>query len=135
MRIVSSDYARIFEVGTFEIWSALSATIEVLISRKRKDITLALNFLSNGVCESKDCIECAKEFNLIRDCLSQFPPDNVVYDASNRSYVPDWAKNISPVITSCANFFTTSDGQDLLFEIVSILCYGGITGHRITIEN
>lgn len=41
---------------------------------------------------------------------------------------------MSPVITSCANLYTTKDGRDLLFEIVSILCYGYYSNTDIHIE-
>ncbi len=133
MKIVSSDYKRTVDIGSIEIWDALCATVKTLL-KKEGDITLALNFLLNGSCESGNCIECAREINLIRDRLSQFSPNKVVYVESDRSYIPDWAKMISPVITSCANFFLTAEGKDLLFEIVSILSYGGLTDHAISLE-
>ena len=135
MKIISSDYARVIDVGSSEVWNALCATVKVLLSKKQAAIVHALEFMSSGVCESENCIECAKEINRVRDLLSQFSLDKIVYDETKKSFVPDWAKSISPVITSCANFFTTADGEDLLFEIVSILSYGGLTGHRVTVEN
>ena len=134
MRIVSSDYKKIVDVGSTEIWDALCATVKVLLSKKQGDIALAISFLSNGSCEAKNCIECAREINLIRDRLSQFPPNKVVYSTNDRSYIPNWAKSISPVITSCANFFLTADGNDLLFEIVCALTYGGLIGQTISLE-
>ena len=60
----------------------------------------------------------------MRDKLSNYPPEELVYDINDRSKHAPWEGNISPVVTSCANFYTTADGKDLLFEIVSILTYG-----------
>lgn len=134
MRIVSSDYKRTVDIGTAEIWEAFVGTVKVLLVQEQDDIPFALQFLLTGRCDPNQCIESAREMNLVRDRLAQYPPSKIVYNINDLSFVPNWAKTISPVITSCASFFTTSDGKDLLFETVSILCYGGVTGHGIMVE-
>lgn len=55
----------------------------------------------------------------MRDKLSNYSPEDLVYDIDDRSKHAPWEANISPVVTSCANFYTTADGKDLLFDIVS----------------
>lgn len=57
-----------------------------------------------------------------------------MYDIDNPKLLAPWKDNLSPVVTSCANMFTTADGQDLLFEIVSILCYTQVTKTNIVSE-
>lgn len=37
-----------------------------------------------------------------------------------------WKGKLSPVITACANLYTTADGKDLLLEVVCILSYAQI---------
>ena len=133
MIIVSSDENRIVEIGTSDIWMSLCATIEVRLDYFSDEIPLAIQFLRTEKCEAKDGNASARQFNLIRDELAKFKPDKVVYDINDIDRAAPWANNISDVITSCANFYTTSDGKDLLFEIVSILCYAGIVGVDVAI--
>ena len=126
MIIVSSDGNRIVEIGNSDIWISLCSTIAVRLNYNEEDIPLVLKFLRTGKCVAKEGNATARQFNLVRDELSKFAPDKVVYDIAEMTKEAPWGVNISDVITSCANFYTTSDGKDLLFEIVSILCYAGI---------
>ncbi|SDJ15875.1 Imm70 family immunity protein [Proteiniclasticum ruminis] len=88
-----------------------------------KNINLAMNFLNTGKCSAKNAFETANHFNLIRDAFSQITPSNTVYDKNNRSIEAPWSSNLSGIDTACGNLYTTSDGKDLLFEVVSILTY------------
>ena len=99
-----------------------------------KEIPLAIQFLEAGFCSSQKAMETARQFNLVRDMLSQYPPEKLVYDIKDPNGPAPWDNNISSVVTSCANFYTTADGEDLLYEIVSILCYAGITGESVSIQ-
>jgi 2,3-bisphosphoglycerate-dependent phosphoglycerate mutase len=57
----------------------------------------------------------------------------VVWDFEQRNVRPPWGDNISPTITSLADYFVTSDGRDLLAVIEEAL----LTGARaagVTIE-
>ena len=76
----------------------------------------------------------AEQINQLRDELSQFPPEKAIYDIDNPKLPAPWDGKLSPVVTSCANIFTTADGQDLLYEIVSILCYAKIAKTSIESE-
>lgn len=126
MIIVSEDNKRMVDIGTSDIWHSVYSTIEVRLGRFKKKVPLAIAFFENGKCESGDAMETARQFNLIRDELSQFEPEKAVYDCNNLKLVAPWKNKLSPVTTSCANLYTTADGQDLLFEVVSILCYASI---------
>ena len=95
---------------------------------------MAFDFLQSGKCEGKNGYEVAGQINLIRDALAQVSPDKAVYDIDNPKLLAPWKDNLSPVVTSRANMFTTADGQDLLFEIVSILCYAQVTKTNIVSE-
>ena len=80
-------------------------------------------FIEDNYLSSKECLTAAKEFNFLRDALSQIAPSKIIYDDKKPDQLPPWGKDISPVITSCANYLTTGSGDDLLAEIVKILVY------------
>ena len=134
MIIVSSNCKRLVEVGGSDILYSLYSTILVRLDQFVAEVPLAIGFLQNGICAGKDGLETAREFNLLRDRLAQIPPDQAVYNLENLSQQAPWAGKLSPVITSCANLYTTKDGQDLLFEIVSLLCYGYYSNTDIHME-
>ena len=134
MTIITSDHKRTVNVGRSDIWSSLNATISINLKRKLKEVPLAVQFLESGQCTPDKAMETARQFNLIRDKLSQFSPKDLIYDLHNPKGSAPWDNNISSVVTSCANFYTTADGGDLLYEIVSILCYAGIVGVSISAQ-
>lgn len=133
MVISSSDKKRSVYIGTSDILHSLYSTIRVRLDYFKSKVSLAFNFLELGECDFAIAVETARQFNLIRDELSKFNPQQAVYDYRDLSKKAPWEGKISPVITSCANFYTTSDGKDLLFEIVSILCYGYYSASNIAI--
>lgn len=121
MIILSSDSKRIVNVGAKDIMFSLYSTIVLRVDGT--GIEKAIGFLQSGECNSADALECARQFNLVRDRLSQILPENSVYDMRHPENKAPWLGNLSPTITSCANMFITADGKDLLFELVSILTY------------
>lgn len=134
MTIITSNHKRCVDIGRSDIWSSLYATISVNLKGKLKEIPLAIQFLESGFCFSQNAMETARQFNLIRDMLAQYPPEKLVYNLKNPSGPAPWDNNVSPVVTSCANFYTTAAGGDLLYEIVSILCYAGIAGESVSVQ-
>ena len=122
MTIQSSDSKRFINVGTSDVFLSLYSTVFMRIDKKT-DIQLAIEFLRTGACNIENALECARQFNLVRDRLSQILPENSVYDMRHPENKAPWLGNLSPTITSCANMFITADGKDLLFELVSILTY------------
>ena len=126
MELVSSDYKKSVNIGTSDTWVSLISTIDIRLDYYKEEISLAIEFLRSCTCSGENGYKIARQINLIRDELSKFKPDQIVYDASNLTKKAPWEGNISEVITSCANFYTTADGEDLLFELVKILCYAQI---------
>lgn len=134
MTIISEDGNRIVDVGTSDILFSVISTINIRLKHAQKKIPLAIRFLESGACEGSDGLETARQFNLIRDQLAGLSPDKAVYDQRDPKKPAPWENNLSSVITSCANLYTTADGKDLLYEIVSILTYGGIVNVKISIQ-
>lgn len=132
MIIISSDGKRLIDVGTGAILKSVYSTASKRLGRRVDKMQDALVFLETGICEAPNSLKTARQFNLLRDEFARLSPDKAIWDIDDLTKESPWSKGLSPVITSCANLYTTADGKDLLFEIVSILVYGSITQHRIT---
>lgn len=133
MIIVSGDNKRVVDVGTSDLLFSLYSTIIKRVKSVYADMPLAVEFLQKGECSSEKALETARQMNLIRDAMAGIPVERIVYDYTDEKKIPPWQGNISPVITSAANFFTTADGKDLLYEIVCILTYSHITDQIVKI--
>ena len=126
MRLITTDGKRYVDIGNSDIWTALYSTIVGNIKGlKRNGIADAIKFLETGNCMAQDGYKIARQFNLIRDGLASVSPSKFIYDINDKKKTCPWGR-FSPIVTSCANLFTTADGGDLLFEIVSILTYAEI---------
>lgn len=134
MYIETSDGKRIVNVGNSDILYSVYSTVEVRLSLFKRKIPLAIQFLKSGVCEAENALETARQFNLMRDELSRYAPEKAVYDLRDLKKKAPWAGNLSSVITSCANLYTTAEGQDLLYEITSILCYAATVNVSVFIR-
>jgi len=134
MRIQTADLKRTVDVGGSDIWISVYSTVEKRLKSIKGKIPDAAKFLREVSCEPKAALETARQFNLIRDELSQYPPSKAVYDLNDPKRAAPWEGNLSPVITSCANLYTTADGKDLLYEVVSILVYAYYAGVSVTAE-
>lgn len=132
MTIVSSDGKMFVEIGSSTAFFSLLSTVSTRLKSYSKHIPLALKFMADGFCAAEDCFETARQFNLIRDKLTEVPVDKIVYDMNNPKLEAPWKNNISGIVTSCGNFYTTSEGKDMLVEIVSILTYGAYA--KVSIE-
>lgn len=134
MKLLTSDERKILEIGTNDYLYCFYSTIVANLSKNLKEISLAIDFLKDGKCKGSAGYETARQFNLIRDQLSRLRTNKIVYDIENVNKKAPWGNNISPVVTSCGNFFVTSEGKDLIFEITSILCYAQIKKVDVSIE-
>lgn len=134
MRLVTKDGKRSVDIGGSDIWTSVYSTAVESFGLKKRNVSLALKFMETGKCDGKDGYEVARQFNLIRDEFAAVPPEKAVYDIYDRKKKAPWDGKISPVITSCANLYTTADGKDLLYEVVSILCYAQIAKTKVVTE-
>lgn len=128
MIVTTADNKRYVDVGTAGIWHSVLSTADVRLASMKKHISLALNFLESGKCSANDAYETARQINLIRDAFSQIAPSNAVYDRDKPTLAAPWSKSLSGIVTSCGNLYTTSDGKDLLYEVVCILTYAHYKG-------
>ena len=134
MRLYSKDGKKYVNIGGGDIWKAVYSTAVSCVGKKRKKYQLAFDFLETGKCDGNQGYDVARQINFLRDELSQFSPEKAAYDIDNPKVPAPWKGKLSPVVTSCANLFTTADGQDLFYEIVVILCYAKVAKTDVDIE-
>ena len=108
-------------LGTASFVHCFYSTVDKYVPKP--EIPHALDFLKNGKLDFPDCLEAAREFNVIRDKLSTLSPNEVIWDMDNTRESPPWGNNYSPIITSLGNYFITADGDDLIYEIIKLLQY------------
>ncbi len=133
MVIISEDNKKTVDIGRRDILFALYSTADCRLSGKsKKRVEKGLSFLEKGVCSCDEALETARQINLIRDELSSVSPDKMVYDKNDSKKEAPWGKKISPVITSCGNYFTTADGKDLFSSIVELLVYADVA--KVSVE-
>ena len=123
MNIISSDTKRSISIGGTDTWVTLCSTMRYYLADQRDKFSHAFGFIENNHVPNQDCLITAREFNMIRDAFSQIAPEKIIYDEKHPDKQPPWENNISPTITSCANYLTSGNGDDLLAEIVKILTY------------
>ena len=128
------DGKRMVDIGSYGIWYSVYSTADVRLSPMKKNISLAMSFLKDGKCSCKDAYETARQINLIRDAFSQISPENAVYNKDDPNELAPWTDNLSGIVTSCGNLYTTADGKDLLYELVCILTFAHYKKVDVTIS-
>jgi 2,3-bisphosphoglycerate-dependent phosphoglycerate mutase len=57
----------------------------------------------------------------IREHLQSYSPSKIIWDFEDLTKQPPWGNYISHEITSLANYFVTSEGDDLFDMLMSLL--------------
>ncbi len=83
--------------------------------------------LYNGKLSWENVPQAIEEVKTIRNELSKYNPEQVVWDIDDLSKQPPWGQNISDHITSLSNYFITSDGRDV-FEVLLLVGGAGPPG-------
>ncbi|HEX8915156.1 MAG TPA: Imm70 family immunity protein [Humisphaera sp.] len=90
--------------------------------------------LYNGRLRSERVAQAVADLSVIRSELAAFPPDQAVWDIDRRWERPPWGDEISPAITSLANYFWTGDGRDLFVVLLEELGRAAGTGSDVHLE-
>lgn len=77
-----------------------------------------MNELYNGTLPSDKIDLAISELNEIKRRLSFIRPSDVIWDIENLDRRPPWGNEISEDITNLANYFITSEGEDL-FDVLN----------------
>ena len=134
MTIFTCDGMYSVNVGTGDIWYSLYSTATVRFSKDLIErIPHAMRFMKDGECKAEDVTETREEMKVVIKEMSALKPDLLVYDLSNPDITPPWGSNIASTITSCANYYTTVNGDDLFTEIDKLLSYAEDNKLSITV--
>ena len=124
MRLYTKDENKSVDVGTSSIWYSLYSTTMVCLSDSIKErVPLALEFLKTGNCFADDIEEMTKQLEVIYNQLTLISPKKAILDLKNPDVPPPWRNHISADVTSCADLYTTADGEDLFSEVFELLKY------------
>ncbi|HEV8369811.1 MAG TPA: Imm70 family immunity protein [Pyrinomonadaceae bacterium] len=108
-----------FPIGSPSFFKSFFSTVYVRVEKQwASKYPVLMNELYAGRVEHDHCDRALEELADVRRRLADFPPDQVVWDFEDLSSLPPWGDQISPTITSLANYFWTSDGQDLIEVLV-----------------
>lgn len=111
------------EIGSPDFFHAFFSTISVNLEPQGwgSKFPILMKYLYQGGLEAALASDAVAEIKQVRNALKNLPPHRVVWDFEDRSKQPPWGENISPEITSLADYFVTSTGRDLISTLVEAL--------------
>lgn len=103
------------EIGTPDFFHAFFSTVSSNLEEQwGSRFPVLLTNLYQGELAAELAAKALAELEQVKDELAAFSPVNVVWDIEDPSKQPPWGSDISPDITSLANYFVTSTGRDLI---------------------
>ena len=133
MDIGTEKADRIVNVGSAANLYSLYSTAATLMGRRTKKVALGLAFLEQGSCASKDCAKTLKQLSEIKDTLEKHAPTEAVWDIEHPNILAPWDGHLSPDIANCADLYTTSEGELLLEELLSLLRFADSTKQSVVV--
>ncbi|MDO8826363.1 Imm70 family immunity protein [Methylophaga sp.] len=110
------------EIGTPDFFHAFFSTVNSNLEKEwGSRFPVLLNNLYQGGLEAALAAKALAELKQVKDELAAFSPEHVVWDIEDPSKQPPWSSDISPDITSLANYFVTSTGRDLIETLLEAL--------------
>jgi hypothetical protein len=108
-----------FQIGNGEFLNAFFSTISYHLEPNGwgSKYPIVMKDLYNGNVSWEKVPELKNEIIEIRKDLGKISPKKVIWNYEDLEQNPPWRDNISPEITSLANYFVTSNGEDL-FEVI-----------------
>jgi 2,3-bisphosphoglycerate-dependent phosphoglycerate mutase len=116
MSIAIHAGSRSYELGSVAFLKAFFSTVYVVAERRAWGAVFPtlMNQLYQGRVEPEQLSALAREVGALRATLARHSPSEIVWDFETPSAQPPWGTNIASSITSLANYFVTSSGNDLL---------------------
>lgn len=110
------------EIGTSDFLHAFFSTVSYnLEGGWGSRFPTLLNNLYQGDLEAGLAESALAELKQVKGELATLSPEHVVWDIEDLSKKPPWDSDISPDITSLANYFVTSTGRDLIAILIEAL--------------
>lgn len=133
MDIGTEKADRIVNVGSAGNLYSLYSTAVTLMGRRARKVALGLAFLEHGSCASKDCAKTLEQLSEINDTLEKHAPTEAVWDMEHPSILASWDGHLSSDIANCANLYTTSEGELLIEELLSLLQFADSTKQSVVV--
>lgn len=113
----------ITEIGPGELFHSVFSTIAVRIENGQwgTRFPIVMNELYQGSVSHSDADTALNEMLEIRKALQLLPPDQVIWDAENPSKDPPWGRTVGPHVKSCAQYWVTTTGRNIVDEIIDNL--------------
>jgi hypothetical protein len=108
-----------YQIGTGDFLHSFFSTISYHLEPNGwgSKYPYLLKELYNGKLSYDKIPNALEEMNEIYSKLLEYKPSQVIWDIEDLTKQPPWGGNISKEITNLANYFVTSDGEDL-FKIL-----------------
>ncbi len=133
MDIGTEKADRIVNVGSAGNLYSLYSTVVTLMGRQSRKVALGLEFLERGSCAIKDCAKTLKQLSEINETLEKHAPSEAVWDMKHPNILAPWDGHLSPNISSCADLYTTSEGEPLIEELMSLLQFAVSTKQSVVV--
>ena len=131
MDIGTQNAEHIVNIGSASNLYSLYSTASTLMGRDTKEAELA--FLKSGECQAKHCAKTARQLGIISNELAKHTPMDAVWDMDHPDWLAPWNGNLASTVSSCANLYTTSDGNPMLPELIGLLRYAADNDEDIVV--
>ncbi|HDI4729309.1 TPA: immunity 70 family protein [Listeria monocytogenes] len=105
-----------FSIGTSDFFHSFFSTVCVNLENMNwgSKFPVVMKDMYAGYL-SKEKVEIAlKELKEIKLGLGEIPPEKIIWDAEDLDKTPPWGTHISKDITNLAQYFVTTDGNNLI---------------------
>lgn len=123
-----------YEIGTEQFLYSFFSTIHIRLENKvwgSKYPNVMVELYNGHLRDNKIKKKIIKELQIIKKELSNYDPEEVIWDDSDLTLLPPWNDNISKSITSLSNYFVTSGGEDLIDLLIETITKGLNSGAKI----
>lgn len=105
-----------YQIGYGEFLHSFFSTVAYNLEGKKwgSRFPVIMNELYQGTLRKEKLDMAIEELKLIKNELSDFSPEKVIWDIEDLSKQPPWGTKISKDITDLSNYFVTSDGDDFI---------------------
>ena len=105
-----------YQIGYGEFLHSFFSTVAYNLEGKKwgSRFPVIMNELYQGTLHKEKLDMAIEELKLIKNELSDFSPEKVIWDIEDLSKQPPWGTKINKDITDLSNYFVTSDGDDFI---------------------
>lgn len=110
-----------YELGHSDFVHSFFSTISYHLEKQGwgSKYPLIMNDLYKEKLNWKDVEKTKDNLIEIKQALSKYPPDWIIWDIDDLSKTPPWGDKISSEVTNLANYFATPNGKTF-FEVLNI---------------